>query len=182
MVYVVKRDWDPVGHLVSEYWSDRYSRAHMGNTKKAEEIANASARAAKATLCIGIAAILSKRRIDKYEYVGDMIPMVEYWDVQKILEKYDKEWPFSREERDSVLQSAYEEIIDLIEDEHLEKRNTEIRREKVVTGEIEANDEDKAYFAEQARQLQEQAQRFSQLGSGHTVEYLVKGGRTEIEI
>lgn len=183
MVYVVKRGWKPVGHLMQEYWSERFTRPHMSATKKAEELRNAAERAHREAICIGIAAVLTEARINKYEHVGDTLPMVEYWDVQKVFEADDKDlWPPAREDRDAFFERLYGKLMSLVDDEHLEKRNTQIRREKVVAGEIEANEEDKAYFAEQARQLQEQAQRFSQLGSGHTVEYLVKGGRTEIEI
>ena len=181
MGYVVQRGWKPLYNLIDEYWSDRYSRAHMGNTKKAQEIAESSKEAFRQALCISIGAILTEQRMDKYPYIGDMIPMVEHWDVEKILREHDKEFPFARDEKEGIFNTIYERLVDLIEDDHLTERNTSLRRQAIEMGEAEPTEEDKAYFAEQAENMKKMAEHYGQLGSGK-VPYLVKGGQTEIDV
>jgi len=182
MVYVVKKDFNAFQHIVSEYW--RPTRWTMsGSTKRAEEISLAGKSGWRDGVTFAVAALLTEMRVEKYPYLEEnMYPMVEQHPVELVFKEADKNWPPAKgEEEQKFWDELFNQLVQLTYDDALDKRNTESRRARVMTGELEPTEEDRIFFAEQARQLQEQAQRYGKLG-GTKVDYLVKGGRTEIEI
>lgn len=191
-MFVISRPADPLSRMIQEFFKKDLS---FGSTKKAQEATENRLFGRREATSECIAAYLSVLRLDAYPHL-DPVEAVNGWDVMKVMKQYVERFdaasvapqmavnksvevpPKPTETKAVVLDQLYDAIVALVRNEHLDEFNAKARRQKIEAGERDLmTDEDRAYYAEMAEEIEGSASVYRELAK---IPYRVKGGVTEI--
>lgn len=164
-MYVIDpKQFDPVMDALGQFLGKPMIAS--GSTKKATEV-NAAEQSATIESYAGCIALMltDRRRVVYADLEEKLLPMVETWPVQKLLQEYKPQYraltmshgPDSSNEKSALLHEVYTKLLNLISDEHLDRSLETQRRKAILEGRIEPQPSDAEWLNEERARLSQTA-------------------------